>query len=223
MTARLLLGLFVSSLAFFNPTHAAVVVDQSFDAVAAGGPLDIPSVQTGQRIGQTFTIGVSGTLRSIESQLRQFSGPTAPSGDAVLTLHSVDAEGLPDAVIGTFAIPKSSVPLYDITNSDFVPVDVSSLSLSVVAGQRYAFDIDFLGTGNYSWHSSSVIADPGLYPGGDRIRFNFFGNNEWTIRNSSPDLGFRTRVLTVPEPSSFSSVCFVIVIGILGPRKVAGT
>jgi hypothetical protein len=142
-------------------------------------------------VGQTFTVGVAGTLDHIDVFMFRLGGIFDPTGDPVLRVYNT-AGGLPTgAALITVSIGEALVPL---NNPDFVTFDVSSAAISITPGQVLAFSLTAAsGVGPYF-----LPTDQGQqieYPGGDAV-INF-GGNGWQFLTPPQDHSFRTYVDTV--------------------------
>ncbi len=185
--------------AITSPATAALMLDQSADAFAAGtnGGPQIFNFQAG---AQTFTAGVAGLLAQVDLQVQQ---DTSPSDDLILSILGTTG-GVPDLnqALGSVSIAPGDVPPQDFNNASFVSVDVSSLGILVSVGDLLALELSYpQGGGNFVWYGSADF-----YAGGE----GFFRNPPATNFNFNSsdisDLGFQTWVETpmdvVPEPSS---------------------
>ncbi len=183
--------------AITSPASAALVLDQSADAFAAGSA-DGLVVSDGQAPSQTFTVGIAGLLAQVDLQVQQGSSP--PSDDLILSILGTTG-GVPDLnqALGSVSIAPGDVPPQDFNNVSFVSVDVSSLGIFVSVGDSLALELTYpTGSGFYFWYEAGDI-----YAGGENYtrnppstQFSFEGFEH----------GFQTWVETpmdvVPEPSS---------------------
>jgi hypothetical protein len=149
------------------------------------------------QMGQTFTVGVAGTLDHIDVLMFRLGGIFDPTGDPVMRIFNT-AGGFPNgSPLALVTIPKVNVPL---NVAAMVTFDVSSAGIVVNPGDILAFSITAAaGTGPYF-----LLTDQGQaieYNGGAGIAK--FGANPWQLFNPpDQDHGFRTFVNSVPEPAS---------------------
>ena len=180
------IGIFVSQLAIVMtivcPGFAAPVLDQ--DHTITSSLADTPS--DAQEVGQTFTVGVTGTLSQVSVLLGRF--PFA-SGDARLTIYSTTAGGFPDASLGFVTISAAAVP----TSPEYVPVDLTSLNISIAENDVLAFGVKNTGSGPYLMPSASP--PPATYGGGHGVRRTLsVPPGPWQLYVPERDFGFRTYV-----------------------------
>jgi hypothetical protein len=141
------------------------------------------------QVGQTFTVGVAGTLDHIEVLMFRLSGIFDPTGDPLLRVFNT-AAGLPTgAPLATVTIPEANVPL---NTAAFVSFDLSSAEIGLNIGEILAFSVTATsGVGPYF-----LLTDQGLsveYAGGAAIAK--FGDNPWQQLSPPQDHGFKTYVL----------------------------
>lgn len=177
-----------------NLARATPVLDQTFDAVAAGssGGLNIESTQ---EVAQTFRVGVEGKLVSLGIQVRRY-GFDLPDADLLVELRPTIA-GLPDAddasVLAALTIPATLVPLFVPIVDTFVEVDLGPYSVFVNPGDELAIVLRNPGTGVYVW--LNAVDDP--YSGGATYARRF--SPDWGQVQPNLDSGFQTYV---PEPGA---------------------
>lgn len=182
-----------------SPASAALVLDQSADAFAAGsdGGLNVHNFQSAS---QTFTVGIAGLLAQVDLQVQKaFSDP---SDDLILSILGTTS-GVPDLnqTLGSVAIAPGDVPPGDFNNVSFISVDVSSLGIFVSVGDLLALELTYpMGTGDYFWYEQNDF-----YAGGESF---VRSPPETQFRFQGQDYGFRTWVETsmnvVPEPSALA-------------------
>src|SRR4029078_3627166 len=99
------------------------------------------------QVGETFTVGVVGTLDHIDVFMFKLSGIFDPTGDPQLRIYNTSG-GLPTGTaLATVTIPEVNVPL---NNAAFVSFDVSSAAIAANIGTVLAFSvIATTGTGPY--------------------------------------------------------------------------
>lgn len=170
------------AVAIACPSLAAPVLDQ--DHTITSSLADTPS--DAQEVGQTFTVGVTGTLSQVSVLLGRF--PFA-SGDARLTIYSTTAGGFPDASLGFVTISAAAVP----ASPEYVPVDLTSLNITIAANEVLAFGVKNTGSGPYLM--PSVSPPPATYGGGHGVRRTLnVPPGPWQLYVPERDFGFRTYV-----------------------------
>jgi len=138
-------SLFVLYLPFLVGTaHAASVLDQSYlpptSVVAQARDIDYS--------GQSFTVGVSGTLSQIDGLITRSENIDV---DLELVLAKLDNNNLIAQIFGSVYVDYIDLPVFgangccyaDTQASTYFPslteIDVSSLGIQVEAGETYAF------------------------------------------------------------------------------------
>lgn len=196
---------------------AQIVVDQFADAFNAPNPsgeLGGPVIADFQNALQTFTVGVSGTLATIEVQVQQSSDPNDPPIDSLVVSILGTTAGVPafSQNLGSVSLPPASIPLFDdFASGPFTAFDVSGLGIAVAPGDVLAIELSYAASdGSYFVYDSEV----NVYDGGTSYTFEPFTN---FFTDTSPrDLGFRTSVL-IPEPASLA---LVVLGGLLLKRRL---
>ena len=166
--------------------RAQSVLDQSFTGPSNGGEF----INEGfSPVAQVFTAGLSGTLAGVNVDIQSQSPYSLQ-----VSIHNING-GAPAAP----ALGETSLEPGPVTLNDLI---VFPQSISVVAGDQYAIEVDYLaapppgpGHGQGVWAGAF---DTDEYPAGFEIAFN--GAN-W-VRDSPGDLLFQTYVQTVPEPGA---------------------
>ncbi len=188
------------------PADGDIVLDQQHSFTSSIGNSTSGDVS---QIGQTFTVGIAGTLVRIDVLMFRLGGIFDPTGDPVMRIYSV-AGGFPaGSPLATFSIPEANVPL---NAAAMVSFDVSSASLAVSPGNVLAFSMSAAsGVGPYF-----LLTDQGLfieYTGGEGVAK--FGSNPWQFFNDPQDHGFRTWVdaAVIPEPSTLAILAGLAIIG----------
>ncbi|RMH30525.1 MAG: hypothetical protein D6693_00395 [Planctomycetota bacterium] len=129
-----------ASIGLIGPAPCrAGVIDQN-NPIASPGNAD--SFDPFQELGQTFTVGITGQLASIDVMMFRHASLTQPTLDAVLTLY--DASGdLPTAtVLGSASVAAADVPSIQPSQlMDFVSFDLTALNINVTAGQTLAWGL----------------------------------------------------------------------------------
>ncbi|MEM6394186.1 MAG: PEP-CTERM sorting domain-containing protein [Planctomycetota bacterium] len=197
----------LTAILITTASSAQVVVDQQADAFNAPNPigeLGGPSVAFFQDVQQTFTVGVAGTLQTVELQVMR-GEPLFPGGvpneDVVVSILGTTPAGLPDFTqnLGSVSLPVSSIPAFDdFTTGPYTAFDVSGLGIEVSPGDVFAIDVASATDPEsyFVWDSEVDI-----YAGGISTTLGVFDGffSDFPGR----DLGFRTSVL-IPEPASLT-------------------
>jgi PEP-CTERM motif len=192
------LGALIVILASATCVNAGIVLDQEH---SFSGGLANSTNGDGPEFGQTFTVGVAGTLDHIDVLMYQLGGTSDPTDQVQLSVYNT-AAGLPSGTpLVTSYVPYSSVP---VGTADFVSFDVSAAELFVIPGEVLSFGangrtgvqkvIILLSDGDAS---ASTRMD---YPGGIAVSRRV--PSAWQPLQPDQDFGFRTFVNAVPEPSS---------------------
>lgn len=164
------------------PAFATPVLDQNHTITSSIG--DTPS--DAQEVGESFTVGITGTLASIELLLGRFE---FASGDAQLTMYSTTG-GFPSANLGFVTIPATSVPT---TSPAYISIDLTTLNIAVAATDVLAFGVKNTGSGPYLM--PHVSPPPPTYSGGSGVRRTLnVPPGPWQNYTPERDFGFRTYV-----------------------------
>ncbi len=147
--------------------------------------------------GQTFTVGLEGTLSQVDVYLSRF-GPTTE--DLVFQLFSTDSNGLPLTQLGSnLTLAPANV---STTVPDFEIFDVSAFNIDVEVGDVLSFVI----TKNPNVSSFGYIlpfSTTQLYSGGQPVQ----RIATWSAATGATrDYGFRTYVDVIPEPGVLSMI-----------------
>ncbi len=164
------------------PADAAEVLDQQND-VGMSATADSASpfaVET----GQTFTVGVAGTLSRIELQINRTFGT---GGDAILTVYNT-VGGIPNASLGSASLNWTLVPPGTFAYQSF---NLSSAAIPVNVGDVLAFAVKGSGDTNFVLRSTFTL---NTYAGGES-KWRVIGSPTWTTYSPSHDNGFKTYVL----------------------------
>lgn len=180
-----------------SPLWANPILDQSFDAVAAGSSGGL-NVESDQQVAQTFTVGVGGKLVGLGLQVRT-SNASPPSGDLLVDVRPT-VGGVPvedDALaLANVAIPASDVPIFAPITDEFVGVDLSPFSLYVTPGDVLAIVLRYFDTGSYVWlDQSEGLGETYANGAGYGRRFS----PTWGFLQPGTDFGFQT---FIPEPTT---------------------
>jgi hypothetical protein len=165
------------------------ILDQSFDAVAAGGLIFSFVLEAEQPyLGQTFTVGVSGELSRVGTQI--FRSGIHPKGDVTLSILSL-VDGIPETAVevASVTIPYEQIPVMTIpVPTGFVDVDLSESPIFVSKGSVFAIALNYSGPGTYLWRYN--FED--LYTRGGSIKRRPL--QDWQYIGMPFDFGFRTFV-----------------------------
>jgi hypothetical protein len=189
------------ALGFGASTHAAIVLDQSdipqsgviANAGATGG-----SALNGNRLGQSFSVGQTGTLSEIDLAL--IRTVDTPASDI-----QFDVRDTSNQVLFSSTIPGTAIPLFKfaLTTWDMIPrIDVSGANLQVTPGEELWFTL--APSPNTSQTALVFEADGKLitYPTGELFNFTAAGPTGVSspIFGSTGDYGFRTFVNVADPP-----------------------
>lgn len=174
--------------------HAAPVLDQS----QLDGSNQNQAVHSNRDIGQTFTVGISGVLQSIELSIGSTGSPVEDlvlelldfSGGDLSTASSLGSTSVSLASLGS---APSMLSQGSITAS---LIDVSSLSVGVISGDALAFRL------------TSAVPLPGLYFARISLADTYADGSYFVGTNllGNADAAFKVFVeptTAVPEPATF--------------------
>ena len=114
--------------------HARAVLDQSSTSTTSYTAVGTDLDSTPGDRAQTFVVGITGQLTSVEVNAGFFSPPAFP---LVLDVRPTDATGRPLADNAS-VLARATIGSADFTNNTFVPFDLSSANLHVDAGDEFA-------------------------------------------------------------------------------------
>jgi len=185
---------------------AVPVLDQEHDNTGMG----VGTSTNGNvaEVGQTFTVGIAGTLDRIDVLMFRLGGIFDPTGDPILSVYNTSA-GLPTgAPLISVSVPEATVPF---DNEAFIAFDVSSANLAVNVGDVLAWGIRTTSeVGPYWILNDGDIGLPEDYTAGVGVRR--FPPGDWSAMSPASDHGFRSWVTPVPEPSTVA----LLAIGLIG-------
>jgi hypothetical protein len=192
---------------------AAETLDQQNDATGSGTS-DTAS-PFGQEIAQTFTVGITGTLTRIETQINTIFGS---GGTVILTVFNTSG-GVPNASLGSASKAWDAIPSGGFAFQSF---DVSSFAIPVHAGDVMAFGIKSSGETGFGLRSTFNMS---TYAGGE-AKFRAYGTppGPWQSFSFSHDYGFKTYVLASPTgiPGDFNNDGSVTAADYVTWRKYLG-
>jgi hypothetical protein len=162
---------------------AVEVLDQQYD-VGMSSFADT-AFPFSAEVGQTFTVGVAGTLSRIEVQINRFNNL---GGSAILTVYNT-AAGVPTTSLGTASLSTALIPPTGFAYQSF---DVSSFAIPVSIGNMLAFGIKSSGDSGYFVRA---VPEFSTYAGG-KSKFRSTGPppGAWQDYNFEHDNGFKTYV-----------------------------
>ena len=190
-----------------QPSLADPEVDQSF--VPGAVPTLTASVFDWAPKGQTFTVGIPGTLTEVDVYIARENQATSPLMFGLLgTTGGVPDDGQP--TLSLMPIPAANVS----ETLGWLSIDLRPYGLTVAAGDVLAIELAGSTRNNdYQWYGDWHAS----YSGGNAYD-KFPG---WTSLGSDYQLGFRTYVDPVPEPSG--AWCLAVGLGglavFMGCRK----
>ena len=166
-------------------------------------------------MGQTFTVGLTGVLSSIEVRVLKdtdiFESLTLDLRTPNGTLPGLAAATLATAVLSPGDIPNAV--------TSFVSFDLSGAGIAVTAGDFLSFVLS--SPSQHRSPASYTITNSGAeggYDGGDGFLGRGPGGNTFTVTN---DLFFRTFV-DVPEPAPLAVLALGIVVLVSARRTRRG-
>jgi len=149
-----------------------------------------------QTLAQTFTVGRTGTLASVDVLVTGGSGSTL--GLAAYILTTAGSPPLPRTVVAVGSVQASAVSFPPRT----VNIDLSRSNLPVASGQVLAIVLD--SAHPYDWYGST---GPGSYGGGQAFSTWVCGPGcvTWFPVAGPADFGFRTHVVPDASWSNYGS------------------
>jgi len=167
------------------------VVDQCFEPRCR---LTLGSnITSGVDKAQTFTVGVEGTLTSIDLLVRGVPG----GSDLMIDIRGVTPGDVPtesdSVVVESVTIPNASVPVPP-PPPPFLRVHLTS-GITVSPGDVFA--IVLRAESNYSWEGRT---DNSYTGGAHYIRNPGLGITTWTLTDADHDVGFKTYVTAAGGP-----------------------
>lgn len=207
-------------LAFATAGQAAPMLDQEYDAFAAGADSAV-LLNSNFAHAQSFTVGIAGQLTSMELQIRQ-TNLDPPVSDLTFEILPIMG-GIPGgAALASGSIAQATVPELDFSDGSFVSVDLSSFNIFVGVGEVLAIALEYLDSGSYNWLSTPV---GNFYGAGSQ--FVSLPPGPFDVELVNGDLGFRTFVdpdamppIAVAEPGTLVGLAFgLIALGFARRRK----
>lgn len=151
-------------------------------------------------MGQTFTVGVGGTLAQIDVLMYRQGDPLDSFGDAVLRVYTTTPQRRPTGeALATVTLPKAQVPS---GSAAWVSFDVSGAGIAVNPGDVLAFAVA-AASGQGSYTLPIVFNATGVdYAGGAAVRRDLSVSGPWSTIIPAADYGFQTWVDAIPEPAT---------------------
>lgn len=189
-------AVFACSMIITSSATLAAIIDQEYDPT---GSSQVLIVDVDNDLAQTFTVGITGTLSSIDLMIDSFNA----TDDLLVDFRRTTLSGSPvesdtgSDILGSFAVAANTITaLGAITFKNY---DVSSLGIAVTAGEILAITLTSSeSTGRFRWATKTSAG----YSGGDGyLRGSDIGSTTWTTFAGS-DHGFRTYIQPVPVPAA---------------------
>jgi hypothetical protein len=210
--------LLTSAVFAFATAHfgfAERILDQSWTNVSGA------SIITGFNrdwglAAQTFTVGTSGYLATIEVYVDKQDNTHPNPGALEVSIWSVSG-GVPAVELHKRQVPHSLVPMRNSPN--WVEVDFSDAAMPLVAGELFAIVLGSTGpTTNYTWYGTGL--DP-YYADGLALNYPY-ELDRWLPGTLDPKHSelFKQYVTAVPEPHAFVfAVTGVACLGLARRRR----
>lgn len=163
-----------------------------------------------QDIAQTFTVGVSGNIVSVDFALQRNSNAISI---LTLSIREISQDGLPIGYsLGSSTISTSIIPRFNHNN--FTSFDFSSTPIFASAGTTLALTMEYSGV-----EPDFLIGRGGQNHYGRGQAWNNLDDRGWSVPHIDGDFGFRTYVetSTVPVPAAL----WLLISGVLGLAGVA--
>jgi hypothetical protein len=162
---------------------------------------------------QTFTVGIAGTLTTVEASLAA-SGETLPGDELHVDIRPTDASGVPleddGSALGSITVLGSRLD-DTLDDQNLYALDFSSFEITVSPGDRLAIvarsDVPSASARAFNW--GAKIVDGEGYTGGTA----WLRASTWDLQSGGEDMGvdlvFRTIVMA-PEPGAASALLAVL-------------
>ena len=166
------------------------------------------AVTTGQSLGQSFTVGLAGSLTRIDFQLGRNSGTTQPLQVELRTASGDLPDLAPSALLFSGTIAAADVPILTFTSSFTASIDLSSAAPVVTPGEKLVVLLSSSDSDWYNWDNSGYF-NSNPYTNGTSVKLGYPDYSNWVTLDNW-DFGFRTWVVPVPEPSVLLPVGLLI-------------
>jgi len=183
----------IGCLLYAATAQATPVIDQQFNPGNSPNSLAVANDRT--QI-QTFTVGISGTLSSIEVLVEKEPQTVE---DLVLSLWSTNAMGLPQTELAAQSWAPTDPVFAPPSNLALVPFDLSAAAVPVTIGELLAIELNSNASNNppfderYAWNI-----------GGQYNRGTAYTQIGTAISPQTDDFHFITFVNPVPEPGTMA-------------------
>ncbi len=165
------------------------------------------AVSPGWSYGQSFTVGLDGTLTRIDFQLGRNAGVTEPLQVQLCTTIGDLPDLDPSALLFSGTIAAADVPVQTFTSTFDTSIDLSSAAPLVARGEKLVVLLSSSDNGWYNWDNSGYFNN-NPYANGTAIQ-SIPTSPAWGAINNW-DFGFQTWVTPVPEPSALLPVGLLI-------------
>jgi hypothetical protein len=165
------------------------------------------AVFAGYSWGQSFTVGLDGSLTRIDFQLGRNAGTTQPLQVELRTAIGDLPNPDPSALLFSGTIAAADVPVLIFTSSFTASIDLSSAAPLVTPGEKLVVLLSSNDSNWYNWDNSGYF-NSNPYPDGTSVELGS-GSSSW-VAVDNWDFGFRTWVAPIPEPSALLPVGLVI-------------
>jgi hypothetical protein len=174
-------------------SQATPVVDQQFTPSGSFARLAVANDRT--QI-QTFTVGITGTLTSIDVEV---SKGLQTVEDLVLSLWSTNAAGLPRTPLAADSVAPTDPAFAPPGNVALVPFDLTAAAVPVTAGEFLAIELNSNASNNPPFDQRYEWEIGGQYNRG--VAFTQIGT---TIFPQTDDFHFIDFVNPAPEPGTLA-------------------
>ncbi len=165
------------------------------------------AVTVGDSWGQSFTVGLAGSLTRIDFQLGRNAGTTQPLQIELRTANG-DLPNLDSsALLFSGSIAAANVPVLTFTSSFTTSLDLSSAAPAVTPGEKLVVLLSSSDSDWYNWDNSGYF-NSNPYANGTSVKLSY-PNTTW-VPVDNWDFGFRTWVVQVPEPSGLLPLALLI-------------
>lgn len=225
-TAGWLIALGLACSVLQSAVSAAPILDQQFDPANKDFTIAIGTTSEGlpnfTDAGQTFMVGITGTLTSVDVMVGRSGELIA---DSILFDIRTTTLGFPTVpntggnILASVSIPAGSIGVASVPTT-FTSVDLTGLGVDVTAGDVLAIVLRSAGAlPAHSWTGSSTNE----YSDGSAYRR--FSSTPWEVPSTGPppgvsanDFAFRTFVepssSVVPEPTSLVGWSLLVCVGL---------